>query len=143
MAEKINNKMDIEEMVLVMSEGNPGAVMVLVDMLSDFTGMLDILMLDSMDIRGSRLYKLNNDCCGRDLKKFRRTLMMMRDGVFTQEQIYSNLDRCYALPFIDDSIKIEGVPPYGEDFGPIHPVWNEWCKAQEVSFKQRCCSSNG
>ncbi|MBR3256417.1 hypothetical protein IKG10_01975 [Candidatus Saccharibacteria bacterium] len=81
-------------MIPTMSDGNPGAVSVIMEMLGD------ILMLDSMDIRGSRLYMLNNDCYQRDLAKYKRTLMMLRLGVFTQEQIRSNLERPYALSFI-------------------------------------------
>lgn len=27
---------------------------------------MDILLLDSLDIRGSQLYMLHNDCCGRN-----------------------------------------------------------------------------
>ena len=137
MAEKINGNMNMMEMVITMSEGNPGAISVIMGMMQDPTGLLDILMLDSMDIRGSHLYMLNNDCCQRDPAKFKRTLKMLRLGVFTQEQIRKNLERDYALPFIDDSIKIEGVPSYDDDFGPTHPKWDEWCEAQKESFRRR------
>jgi hypothetical protein len=137
MAEKINVKMNMMEMAMTMSEGNPGALSVIMEMMQDPTGLLDILMLDSMDIRGSHLYMLNNDCCRRDPAKFKRTLMMLRSGVFTQEQIHENLGRCRALPFIDDSIEMEGVPSYDDDFGPTHPKWDEWCEAQKESFQRR------
>ena len=140
MSEKINGSMNVTEMVMAMSEGNPGAMMVMMGMMSDPTGLFDILMLDSMEIRGAKLYMLNNDCCGRDPAKFSRTLMMLRSGVFTREQINANLERCYALPFIDDSIEMDGVPPYGEEFGSDHPKWDEWCKAQRESFENRCKS---
>lgn len=140
MAEKINGDMNIMEMVMTMSEGNPGAISVIMEMMQDPTGPRDILMLDSMDIRGSYLYMLNNDCCRRDPAKFKRTLMVLRSGVFTQEQIHENLERDYALHFIDDSIEIEGVPSYDDDFdsfGPTHPKWDEWCEAQKESFRRR------
>lgn len=137
MAGKINGNMDTMEMITIMSEGNPGAINVLLEMLQNPTGLLDILMLDSMDIRGSHLYILNNDCCQRDPAKFKRTLMMLRSDIFTREQIDENLGRCRALPFIDDSVEIEGVPSYDEDFDPTHPRWNEWCKAQKESFQRR------
>lgn len=137
MAKKINSNMSMMEIVITMSEGNPGAMSVIMGMLQSPTGPLDVLMLDSMDIRGSHLYMLNNDCCRRDPAKFQRTLMMFHSGVFTQEQIHENLERCYALPFIDDSIEMEGVPTYEEDFGPTHPRWDEWCEAQKESFRRR------
>ena len=137
MAEKINGSMNMMEMVMAMSEGNPGTMSVIMGMMQNPAGLLDILMLDSMDIRGSHLYMLNSDCCRRDPAKFKRTLMMFRSGVFTQEQIHENLERCYALPFIDDSIEMEGVPSYDDDFGPTHPKWGEWCEAQKESFRRR------
>ena len=138
MAEKLNGNMSGMDAIMTMCEGNPGAMMVLMGMMQSPTGFMDILMLDSRDLRGSHLYMLNNDCCGRDPNKFARTLMMIRSGVFTQEEIHHNLeDRCYAQPFIDDSIEIDGIPPYGEDFGPGHPKWDEWCKAQKESYERR------
>lgn len=134
---KINSNMDETEIIMIMSEGNIGAFSVVMGMLQDPTGLFDILMLDSMDIRGSHLYMLNSDCCQRDPAKFKRTLMMLRLGVFTQEQIHENLERCHALPFIDDSVEIEGVPSYDDDFDPTHPVWDKWCEAQKESFRRR------
>jgi hypothetical protein len=139
MARKINGNMKMTEVAMIMGDGNPGAIAVIVEMLREdpVGNLLDIIRLDEMDIRGSRLYMLNNDCCQRDLAKFKRTLKMLRLGVFTQEQIRKNLERDYALPFIDDSIKIEGVPSYDDDFGPTHPKWDEWCEAQKESFRRR------
>lgn len=138
MAEKLNGNMSVMDMIIVMGEGNPGAMTVLMGMVQSPAGLMDIRMLDNMDIRGSHLYMLNNDCCGRDPDKFARTLMMIRSGVFTREEVHHNLkDRCRALPFIDDSIEMDGIPPYGEDFGPDHPKWDEWCKAQKESYERR------
>lgn len=138
MAKKLNSNMSGMEVIMAMCEGNPGAMMVLMGMMESPTGLMDIFMLDSMDIRGSHLYMLSNDCCGRDPNKFARTLMMIRSGVFTQEEIHHNLeDRGYAVPFIDDSIEMDSIPPYGEEFGPDHPKWDEWCKAQTMSYKRR------
>lgn len=136
--EKITTNMSTMDMVMVMTEGNPGAMMVIMDMLKDPKGFLDILLLDHMEIRGSHLYMLHNDCCGRNNDKFKRTLKMFRCGTFTQAEINANLERTYAVPFIDDSVEIEGgIPPYGADFGPTHPKWEEWCKAQRTSFERR------
>ena len=137
MAGKIKSNMSMKEIVVTMSEGNPRALSVIMGMMQDPTGLLDIFMLDGMDIRGSHLYMLYNDCCQRDPAKFKRTLMLLSSGVFTQEQIHENLERCYALPFIDDSIEMEGVPSYNDDFGPTHPKWDEWCEAQKESFRRR------
>lgn len=137
MVKKLNGNMSGMDAILAMSDGNPGAMMVLMGMMQAPTGLMDILMLDSRDIRGLHLYMLNNDYCKRDPDKFSRTMMMIRFGVFTQEQIHKNLERCYALPFIDDSIELDGIPPYGEEFGPDHPKWDEWCEAQKESYERR------
>ena len=137
MSEKIKGNMSITEVVMTMSGGNPSVMAVIVKMLEKPAGMLDILMLDSLDIRGTQLYMLCNDCCDCNPDKFRRTLMMIRCGTFTQEQIHANLKRWRALPFMDESIEIDGVPSFDENFGPSHPKWDEWCKAQRESFERR------
>ncbi len=137
MTEKIDGDMTMTEMITIMGEGNLGAVSAIVEILQDTYGLYDVLSLDSMDIRGSRLYMFYSVCCQRDPAKFKRTLVMLRMGVFTLEQIHENLGRGYALPFIDDSIEMDGVPPYGEYFGPGCPRWDEWCEAQKESFRRR------
>ena len=68
MAEKITADMSTMDMIMVMSEGNPGAMSVLINMFQDFEGITGILACDRLDIRGSKLYMLNNDCCRRDTK---------------------------------------------------------------------------
>ena len=135
--EKLTANTSAMDMFMIMSEGNPGALNVLMQMMNDPRDFMDILLCDSLDIRGSKLYMLNNDCCGRDINKFRRTLMMLRSGVFTDKQIHQNLELAYAIPFIDDNIKIEGVPPYGKDFGPTHEKWEEFCEKNKESFIER------
>ena len=126
--------------IYVMSEGNPGAIVVLLDMLKDPEGPKDMLMLDEKDIRGAHIYMLNNDCCKRDPIKFKRTLEMIRTGLFTDEQIKENLTRCYALPFIDDEVRVDGVDLEDEEFGPKHPKWGEWCEAQKEAYAKRTAS---
>ena len=69
--------------------------------------------------------------------KFNRTLMMLRCGVFSEKQIQSNLDLVRAMPFIDDSIVIEGVPPYGKDFGPTDEKWDEFCSKNKEAFTKK------
>ena len=127
--EKLTANMSTMDMVMTMCEGNPGALNVLMQMMNDPRSFMDILLCDSLDIRGSKLYMLHNDCCGGNNDKFNRTLMMLRCGIFSEEQIQSNLDLVRAMPFIDDSIVIEGVPPYGKDFGPTDEKWDEYIQA--------------
>lgn len=76
--EKITSDMNVMDMMMVMSEGNPGVLTVLIEMMQDPKGFLDILLLDTLDIRGSKIYKLYSDSCGKNEGKFNRTLMALR-----------------------------------------------------------------
>ena len=135
--EKLTGNMSTMEMIMTMCEGNPGALNVIMQMMNDPRSFMDILLCDSLDIRGSKLYMLHNDCCKRNNDKFNRTLTMLRCGVFSQEQIHANLDLPYAIPFIDDSIIIDGIPPYGKDFGPGDEKWEEFCAAHKEAFTKK------
>ena len=98
---RITANMSMEDMLFTMSEGNPGALTCMMQMLeSDPMGILDILMFDSMGIYGSKIYMVWNDCCGRDMRKFKKTLQAFREGKFSQEEIHENLSRVRAQPFI-------------------------------------------
>lgn len=135
--EKITGNMSTVDMIMTMCEGNPGAMNIIMQMINDPRGLMDILLCDSLDIRGSKLYMLYNDCCEKNNDKFNRTLMMLRCGVYSQEQIQANLDLVRAIPFIDDSIVIDGVPPYGKDFGPTDEKWKEFCSENKEVFIQK------
>jgi len=138
--EKINGNMSIMDIMMTMSEGNPGALTILMQMIGDPTGILDILTCDSLEIRGSKLYMLWNDCCERNYAKFKRTLAMLKVGLFSQEEIQKNLSLTRAIPFIDDSIIVEGVPTYEEDFGFGDEKWTEFCTKQREAFVQKLSS---
>ncbi len=135
--EKITGDMNIIDMIMVMSEGNPGALTVLMQMMQNPTSFFDVLLLDSLDIRGSKIWMLYSDSCGKNTGKFNRTLMALRCGAYSQEEIQGNLGLCYAMPFLDDSIQIEGVPSYDEDFGPTHDKWDEYIKANREVVAQK------
>ncbi len=126
--EKLNADMSIIEALLIMSECNPGAITVLKEMMSTPRGSLDILLLDSLDIRGDKIWKLYSDCSDKNIEKYNRTLLALRSGAYTDEEIQGNLDAPTAIPFLDDSIKVENVPSYGEDFGPTNEKWTEYLK---------------
>lgn len=133
---KLKDNMSTMDMIITMSEGNPGAIQVIMQMMSDPDPIrfLDILLLDGLDIRGSQLYMLWSDCSDKNMEKYFRTLTMLRNGIFSEEQIKANLNLVYAIPFIDDSISPEETPAYGEEFGPDHPVWEEFCRIQREGF---------
>ena len=99
--ERITADMNMLEMIVTMSEGNPGAATCLMQMLQeDPMTMLDILWFDSMEIYGSKIYMLWNDCCGRDFGKLKQTIKYLESGRLSKEQIHENLNRERAKPFI-------------------------------------------
>jgi hypothetical protein len=65
--------------VVKMSDGNPGAMNVIMEMLqpesskidpdSVMGGMMKLLSLDTLGIYGTDIYVLHNDICGRDMSK--------------------------------------------------------------------------
>lgn len=135
--EKISIDMTTEQVLITMCDGNPGALQVLMQMLNDSNGLMNILACDSLGIRGVKLYLLYNDCCDRDFNKFNRTLELIKKNVFTEKEIEDNLNLTRAIPFIDDDIVIEGVPPYYDEFGPKDEKWNEYCEKNKELFKKR------
>jgi hypothetical protein len=64
------------EVILTMSEGNPGAIGVLMQLIQDPTGigLIDILNLDDMDMRGSQIWVAYKDHCKGDLDAFKKAL---------------------------------------------------------------------
>jgi hypothetical protein len=79
------------DIVTKMSEGNPGAINVLIQMLTPNTidpdnrlgGLGAILMLDSLRIYGTDIYVLNSDICGRNLAKTLAVLRAVQLGLFS------------------------------------------------------------
>ena len=97
-----DNTMDV---VVKMSEGNPGAMTCLCEMISkkDWTagtpGLLVILSLDTLGLYGSKIYMLWNDCCSRDLDKLDLVLLNWQRGNLSREAIHENLSQGYGTPF--------------------------------------------
>ena len=137
---KIRDGMTVLDAIVAMSDGNPGALNVLMRMNEKPMGMFDVIRMDNLGIYGWKIWTFSKDCCKHDLAKISRTLDLLFYGDISDEQIHANLERsknCGALPFIDDSIEIKGVSPYDESFNIRHPKWDEWAKAQSESFKRR------
>ena len=125
-------------LIMRVGNGNISAITIATNLTHRGTALFDLTTLDHWGIRGYRLHILFKDCCNSDMKIFDRTLAMIRDDVFTKDQIHKNLDRQEnPIPFIDEEVKIDGVPDYGKFFGPGHPKWTIWTEAQKHSFKKR------
>lgn len=62
----------LDDIIVQMSEGNPGAMNVLLDMIDHDpnNAILSILSLDDMNIRGSQIWIGYKDHCGQDMDNF-------------------------------------------------------------------------
>ena len=67
---RIKLKDSIQDVMFKMSEGNPGALRVLMDMLQKENGLTYILILDDMGIYGSKIWVGYKDHCGMDIDKY-------------------------------------------------------------------------
>ncbi len=95
----------VQDVFLKMAEGNPGALNCLFAMISkkDWFGGLDpvmlIIQLDDMEIYGSNLYMLWNDCCNQDLVQMELVIRNYQCGRLTKEVIMDNLKGGRGTPF--------------------------------------------
>ncbi len=138
MKEKISGNMSMMDMLMVMSEGNPGALTVLMNMLNDPMGFIKVLTLDSLGIRGSKIWMLYKDCSGESMDKFYKTLDLLRGGAYSSEEIDQNLNLPYAMPFLSDSVREEEYLEEGEDeITPFSDKWNEYVQAHRQTLIPR------
>jgi hypothetical protein len=75
MREKIELDGTNVDMAVKMSEGNPGALSVLIQLMEmGMDGFMVIMHLDDMNIRGSQIWVGYKDFCGEDIEKFKETV---------------------------------------------------------------------
>lgn len=60
--------------IVAMSEGNPGAVSVLTQLLSVGEGFPDVIALDQRGLYGSNIWAMYKDQCGQDIEAMRSVL---------------------------------------------------------------------
>jgi len=63
----------LQDVLVTMSEGNPGAINVMMSILEyvgPSIGYMNILSLDDMNMRGPQIWIGYKDHCGQDIKKF-------------------------------------------------------------------------
>lgn len=97
---RINASMTVIDAIIAMCEGNPGALDCMMQMMESYNeAMHDILLFDSLAVYGEKIYMLWNDCCSRDMSKFRKTIQAIRAGRISEEELHENLGRMKAKPF--------------------------------------------
>ena len=105
----------IMDVCVKMSEGNPGALTCVMEMLrkddwyKNAPGFMLVLNLDSIGVYGEKLYMLWSDCCGRDLNKLDLVLRNWQMGKLSKTDIHKNLSGGYGKPF-------ENLVPFEELF---------------------------
>lgn len=75
MRSKITGLMNTHEIVMEMSEGNPGAATVMMGLLkAGPLGFMDVLTLDDMNIWGVQIWVAYKDYCGSEIEKLQAAL---------------------------------------------------------------------
>ena len=103
-------KDDFNDVLIKMSEGNPGSLRVLFEILeakeNDIFASLEVFStLNDMKLYGAHLYMLWNDCCGNDINKTLLVIQKYREGKITDDDINERIKNVgYGLSF-DDLIK--------------------------------------
>ena len=103
------NKIKLEDsmmdIIVKMSEGNPGALTCLMSIMDkkDWFGgansLVYILTFDTLGLYGSELYMLWNDCCDRNLEKLELVLRNYQMGKLSNTEIHKNLSQGRGTPF--------------------------------------------
>ena len=76
MREKLGLNSTVMDIIVTMSEGNPGAIRVLSEIIQrpGGEGLILILGLDDMNVRGSQVWVGYKDHCGEDIDAFAKAI---------------------------------------------------------------------
>lgn len=99
------------QIMMLMSEGNPGCMQFLAELMRMEGGQEAMLALAEYGILGSRAYQLWNDCCGRDAKKAAEILSLAKEKKITHEELCSHIDLPYGKPFDIEEIRKRDPKP--------------------------------
>ena len=131
------NETNRDTMISKMTNGDAKAMDAVFSILNSPFGEIDISRLDILDIRGEKLAKLFNECCGKNPGKLHRTVQFFGWSVFSKDEIHKNLGLPTPIPFIDDTITFEGIPSYDKEIDSTNDKWGEYCrKNREVFIKK-------
>lgn len=92
---RLNLDASVQDIVLAFSEGNPGALQVMIETLKATEQTAQaygcLFMYDALELYGPKLYMLWNDCLGRDINMMVRLAKLWRErkisGEFIQEHV--------------------------------------------------------
>lgn len=96
------------DLMLKMSEGNPGALTTCMELFQLGTpGVVALINLDDIGLYGEKLYMLWNDCCGRDASKVVRVVEARNFGKLSDQDIRDHVAGGYGKPFDDKDLEID------------------------------------
>jgi len=86
---EINLHDNFQELLMKMSEGNPGGLSVLMQIAKEFSkcpedAFIHMMLLDDMNIRGSQIWMGYKDYCGSDIKKFIQCIKEKNQGMINK-----------------------------------------------------------
>lgn len=96
------------DLMIKMSEGNPGALMTCTELLKLGTsGVVAIIFLDYLGIYGERLYMLWNDCCDRDIQRVMKVVSAVNaEKKLSEEDVRKHVSGVRGTPFTDEELGI-------------------------------------
>ena len=78
---RILENMTVNDLAIAMSEGNPGALSVICDLIQKKTvGMVAVFALDALRIYGSTIFLIWKYVCNEDLDKYIRVILATSQG---------------------------------------------------------------
>ena len=106
---KIKEDMTCERVIILMADGNPGALQAVMELIkSESFG--EINLLDDLGIHGADLYVLWNDKCDRDINKLKILIALTSVGIIKEERLKElSLDQCNEVKFNEMENEIFGV----------------------------------
>ena len=104
------------DLIVKMSEGNPGAIAFCSELMKFGTlGVVTIINLDDIGLYGDRLYMLWNDCCGRSAEKAIKVVKARNFGKLSNQDIRDHVAGGYGKPFADDELDVDDGTLEGEE----------------------------
>ncbi len=101
------------DIMVKMSEGNPGAVTVLMELYKEapeidpwsvLGGIGPVMWLDTLGVYGSRIWMLYKDVCGQDIAKTVWMIRAVQLGIMSETELNHRIDN-YGREGIDEIIE--------------------------------------
>ena len=97
------------DLMLKMSEGNPGALTACMDLFKLGTpGVVALIDFDDIGLYGDKLYMLWNDCCGRSAEKVLMVDKARNFGKLSVKDIQDRASGGYGKPYTDEELELDG-----------------------------------